>query len=40
MNTLKTWAAALGLVVFAGASQASLIDQGNGTVKDDITGLI
>ena len=40
MKTLKTWAAAAAMVAFAGAAQAALVNQGNGTVKDTNTNLI
>ena len=40
MFKLKTWAAAAAMVAMAGTAQATLIDLGNGTVKDDVTNLI
>ena len=40
MRTLKTWAAAAGLVALTGAAQAGLVSLGDGTVKDTNTNLI
>jgi hypothetical protein len=40
MKTLKTWAAAAGLVSLTGAAQAALISLADGTVKDTNTNLI
>jgi hypothetical protein len=40
MRTRKIWAAAAAMVALSGAAQATLIDQGNGTVLDDKTNLI
>ena len=40
MKTLKTWVAAAAMVVLTGASQAALVDLGDGTVKDTNTNLI
>ena len=40
MFKLKTWAAAAAMVALAGTAQATLIDLGDGTVKDDVTNLI
>lgn len=40
MFTLKNWAAAAAMVAVAGTAQATLVNLGNGTVKDDVTNLI
>lgn len=40
MFKLKTWVAAAAMVALAGTTQATLVNLGNGTVKDDVTNLI
>ena len=40
MRTLKVSTVVAAMVVFAGTAQAALVDQGNGTVLDDVNNLI
>jgi hypothetical protein len=40
IKTLKTWVAAAALLAMTNTAQATLINLGNGTVKDDTTNLI
>lgn len=40
MFKLKTWVAAAAMVALAGTAQATLVNLGNGTVKDTATNLI
>ena len=40
MSKRNSWAAAAAIVALAGTAQATLIDLGDGTVKDDVTNLI
>jgi hypothetical protein len=40
MKVLKVATAIAAMVVFAGSAQATLVDQGNGTVLDDVNNLI